>query len=49
VEVLPYHDLGAHKYAELGLTYPLSGVPGPTSERVETARAAFRTRGLTVL
>ena len=49
VEVLPYHDLGAHKYTELGLTYPLPGVPGPTSEQVETTRAAFRTRGLTVL
>jgi pyruvate formate lyase activating enzyme len=49
VEVLPYHDLGAHKYAELGLTYPLPGVPGPTGEQVETARATFRTRGLTVV
>jgi pyruvate formate lyase activating enzyme len=49
VEVLPYHDLGAHKYDQLGLTYPLPGVPGPTGEQVESARAAFRTRGLTVL
>ncbi|HSK25724.1 MAG TPA: pyruvate formate-lyase-activating protein [Jiangellales bacterium] len=49
VEVLPYHDLGAHKYAELGLPYRLAGVPGPTSEQVEAARATFRDRGLVVL
>jgi pyruvate formate lyase activating enzyme len=49
VEVLPYHDLGAHKYAELGLTYPLPGVPGPSAEQVETARAVFRAHGLSVM
>jgi pyruvate formate lyase activating enzyme len=49
VEVLPYHDLGTHKYAELGLPYPLVGVPGPTAEQVEAARAAFRERGLVVV
>ena len=32
VEVLPYHTFGVKKYAGLGLSYPLSGVPEPTKE-----------------
>ena len=37
VDVLPYHSLGAYKWAELGLEYPLEGVKAPTKERVENA------------
>ena len=48
VEILPYHSLGSHKYAELGLPYLLDGVPEPTLEQVRAARAAFAAQGLVV-
>ena len=48
VEILPYHSLGDQKYAALGMTYPLQGVPAPTAEQVAAAREIFRDRGLTV-
>ncbi|MDD3339918.1 MAG: pyruvate formate-lyase-activating protein [Lachnospiraceae bacterium] len=38
VEVLPYHTLGAFKWKELGMEYPLEGIPEPSDERVENAR-----------
>lgn len=41
VEILPYHTLGAYKYKELGLKYPLAGVPTPTKEEVEKAGQIF--------
>lgn len=36
VELLPYHTLGVHKYAALGIPYPLSGVP-PMDSRLTDA------------
>ncbi|GHJ08850.1 pyruvate formate-lyase-activating enzyme [Micromonospora humidisoli] len=48
VEVLPFHRLGAHKYAELGLTFPLAQTEPPTPELVARVRAQFAERGLTV-
>lgn len=41
VEILPYHTLGVHKYQALGMKYQLKGVPSPSSEQVEKARAIF--------
>jgi len=37
LDVLGYHTLGVNKYRELGIAYPLSGVPQATAE--ETAKA----------
>jgi pyruvate formate lyase activating enzyme len=46
VEVLPFHQLGSAKWAELGLEYALAGCRTPTPTEVEVARTIFRSRGL---
>ncbi|MBD2327978.1 pyruvate formate-lyase-activating protein [Alkalinema sp. FACHB-956] len=48
VEVLPFHQLGQYKWAELGYDYQLKETQPPTPEQVEAAIAIFRSRGLTV-
>ncbi|WBB71495.1 pyruvate formate-lyase-activating protein [Micromonospora sp. WMMD1128] len=48
VEVLPFHRLGAHKYAELGLAFPLAGTAPPDAELLARVRGQFAARGLTV-
>jgi pyruvate formate lyase activating enzyme len=48
VEVLPFHRLGAPRYAELGLRFPLAGTEPPTAEQLARVRAQFRSYGLTV-
>jgi pyruvate formate lyase activating enzyme len=48
VEILPFHRLGAGKYAKLGLPFPLADTAPPDPELLDRVRAQFRARGLVV-
>lgn len=48
VEVLPFHRLGAAKYAGLGLDYRLADTEPPTDELIAGTRDRFAARGLLV-
>ena len=48
VEVLPFHQMGRDKWAEVGLDYALADTRAPSPETIEEARALFRGRGLLV-
>lgn len=43
VEVLPYHSLGAFKWEELGIDYPLKDILPPTKERIDNANKLLHT------
>lgn len=47
VDVLPYHDLGAFKWAHLNKAYPLAATRPPEPEETERVRDLFRAQGLT--
>lgn len=38
VELLPYHNLGAYKWKELGLNYELNSVSSPNSNEIQKAK-----------
>ncbi len=46
VDILPFHTLGAAKYAALGLPYPCGEVLPPTAGQLDRVRAAFTAAGL---
>ena len=48
VEVLPFHQMGRDKWAEIGMTYQLGDTPPPSAELTQQVRDVFATRGLTV-
>ena len=47
-EVLPFHQMGRDKWADLGMAYQLEDTEPPTPELVERVRGQFRARGLLV-
>lgn len=47
VEVLPFHQMGRDKWAELGMRYELDDVAPPSPEATEAVRDVFRAHGLT--
>ncbi|MBU4335075.1 MAG: pyruvate formate lyase-activating protein [Actinobacteria bacterium] len=47
VEVLPFHQMGRDKWADLGMRYELEETRPPSHELVERVRSQFRARGLT--
>ena len=49
VEVLPFHRLGAAKYAALGIDFPLADTAPPDADLIDRVREQFRHRGLIVL
>ncbi|MCR4955123.1 MAG: pyruvate formate lyase-activating protein [Lachnospiraceae bacterium] len=42
IEVLPFHNMGAFKWEELGIPYDLKDTPSPSKERVENAEQILR-------
>lgn len=48
VELLPYHLLGRHKWASLGIPYTLEGVAPPPGATLERIRAQLVARGIRV-
>lgn len=46
VEVLPFHNMGADKWRDLGMDYTLKDTPPPTSQSVQAAVEVFRSRGI---
>lgn len=49
VEVLPFHQLGASKWAELQLPYQLADVAPPSPALIERVESQFRSYGLKVI
>jgi pyruvate formate lyase activating enzyme len=46
VEVLPFHQMGAFKWKELGIPYRLEETRAPTADAVKRARELFESKGL---
>jgi len=48
VEVLPFHQLGAFKWKELGLEYELADTPPASADLVARVHGQFRDAGCNV-
>ena len=48
VDILPYHTMGVYKWQEMGLDYPLEGVPSPDKQSMKEVKDVFRRHGFKV-
>jgi pyruvate formate lyase activating enzyme len=46
VDILPFHQMGTHKWQQLGREYKLKDVPTPTQSDIAKAEKIFKDRGL---
>jgi pyruvate formate lyase activating enzyme len=46
VDVLPFHQMGRHKWEKLGINYKLNNVSPPAAELVDRVCRQFRAAGL---
>lgn len=49
VNVLPYHNIAAHKYKKLGKEYNQNDLREPTAEEISMAEEIFRSHGLEII
>lgn len=49
VELLPYHELGKHKWEAMGETYQLDGVSPPSRDTMEKIKAVFVSRDINAI
>lgn len=49
VDVLPFHQMGIHKWEEVGTDYKLKDIKTPTAEDVKKAEAIFKSYNLPVV
>jgi len=48
VDILPFHQMGSHKWEQLSKEYKLKNIEAPTSSEIEKAEAIFKSFGLNV-
>jgi pyruvate formate lyase activating enzyme len=46
IELLPYHELGAHKWQAFGESYSLAHISPPTTQTMEAIKQVFVERGI---
>lgn len=48
VDILPFHQMGIHKWEQIGKDYKLKDIPAATNENVTNAEKIFKSYGLPV-
>jgi len=48
VDILPFHQMGIHKWEQIGKEYKLKDIPTPSQEEIDKATRIFKSYGLPV-